>query len=266
MPEIEIARLGVLAYHDIGSGPAVVFLHSALMDSRQWDREVDEISKQYRVIAVDLPGFGQSDNPQWPFDPAQPVFSLMDHLGVREAHWVGSSLGGSIAIHAAVHSPQRVLSLFLAGTGMFGFNPEITAHEPSVYRQYEVAWEARDMETVVNIGAAIWLDGLSSSPIPERVRQSFMTAYRDRLLNHPWDNPPFVSVNDQDAVLHLEPPTMVVIGEHDTAYCRALADWLGRSVPAVNLYEMQGAAHFPNLSRPEEFRQVLWNWLKDYSA
>lgn len=58
---------------------------------------------------------------------------------------------------------------------------------------------------------------------------------------------------------------MVVIGEHDTAYGLALADWLEQSVPAVTVYHMRRAAHFPNLSRPEEFRGLLRDWLAVHS-
>ena len=263
MPDIDVEGLGRVFYRDVGAGPSVVLLHSALTDRRQWDREVADLSGRYRLIALDFPGFGQSHDPSVPFDPADPLFYLMDQLGIEQAHLVGSSLGGSIAIHAAIRAPERICSLFLAGTGMFGFTPHNALDEPPIYREYEASWEARDIERVVATGAAICLDGLSSfsAPMVETVRQTFLVTYRDRLKNHPWGNPPFVPLNDQDGVLHLEPPTMVVIGEHDTAYCLALADWLEQSVPAVTVYHMRRAAHFPNLSQPEEFRGLLRDWL-----
>lgn len=268
MPNFEIPGVGTLVYHEAGSGPDVVFLHSALMDSRQWDREVREFADRYRVIAVDLPGFGQSSDPALPVDPADSLSLLMDHLGIARAHLVGSSLGGSIVIHAAIRNPQRVRSLFVAGTGMFGFVPNSVADEPPIYREYEAAWEAHDLEAVINIGAVIWLDGLSSSPAPmtETARQTFLSAYRDRLLNHPWSNPPFLPQNDMEGVLRLEPPAMVVIGENDTDYCLALADWLQQSVAAVTVHHMPGSAHFPNLSRPEEFHGLLSDWLRVHSG
>ncbi len=77
-----------------------------------------------RAIAIDLPGFGESDPPRRArhFDPADPfyapfVFATLDALGIERAHIAGHSLGGAVAYTAAVTRPERLVSLTLVAPG-----------------------------------------------------------------------------------------------------------------------------------------------------
>lgn len=80
-----------------------------------------------RAIAIDLPGFGESERPRSPryFDPERPfyapfVFAALDVLGIPRAHLAGHSFGGAVAFTAAVWRPERVRSLTLVAPGGVG--------------------------------------------------------------------------------------------------------------------------------------------------
>lgn len=103
----------------------MVFLHSALTDHRQWGVQVDTLSYNYRCITYDLLGYGSSESAPENYDPAESLLALLDHLEVAAATLVGSSLGGSVAIHAGVRYPDRIQSMVLTGTGLFGFQPKV---------------------------------------------------------------------------------------------------------------------------------------------
>ena len=110
-----VTRQGAIQYEVTGGGPTVLFLHSALADHRQWCVQVDALSHDYRCITYDLLGYGSSDNASDNYDPADTLLALLDHLEVGTVTLVGSSLGGSVSIHAATRYPDRIRSIVLAG-------------------------------------------------------------------------------------------------------------------------------------------------------
>lgn len=269
MPSLEIDGLGRIHYEVSGRGPAVFFLHSALTDSRQWDKQIAALSDRFCCVCYDLIGSGKSSDSAKLFDPADSLFALMDYLGVSRGHLVGSSVGGSIALHAAIRHSDRIASLFLAGTGMFGYEPDIESEEePAVYREYEEALSAGNIEGVAGGAEIIWFQGLAGSlaDMPEEARRHFAAMNRERLENHPWHGPKYHDIDDAGAVSLVTVPTMVVIGENDTAYCQSLADFLQTNLSLEALHRIPRTAHFPNLTHPEMFNRLLGGWLQRISS
>ncbi|HUQ42617.1 MAG TPA: alpha/beta fold hydrolase, partial [Candidatus Limnocylindrales bacterium] len=116
--------------HASGAAPAapVVLIHGVGGWAENWREVMAPIAASGRsAIAVDLPGFGESESPGrvahfGPRDAFYPQFiiALLDTLGLDQAHLVGSSMGGSVAYMAAVTAPERVRSLTLAASGGLG--------------------------------------------------------------------------------------------------------------------------------------------------
>jgi pimeloyl-ACP methyl ester carboxylesterase len=111
---------------DAGARPPVVLLHSSLSSKQQWKRLALALSPQYRVIAIDLHGYGERAMPIWP-----PGFSLAnelalvldvigDEIGDTPFHLVGHSYGGAIALRLAAEQGARVRSLALYEPVAFG--------------------------------------------------------------------------------------------------------------------------------------------------
>ena len=125
-----------------GTGEPVVLIHG--LDSSaaiNWEMPgtIDALAKDHLVIALDLPGYGQSDKPveasaygrQWVED----VILLLDHLKIEKAHIVGYSMGGMVALKLIAEHPDRVLSGTLGGMGWLpedSFLQKIWAHMRSV--------------------------------------------------------------------------------------------------------------------------------------
>lgn len=109
-------------YHDIGTGDPVILLHGGgpgASGSSNYSRNIDELSRRFRLIVPDLIGYGQSDKPVLEGPRfgiyARSVIGLMDALGIASAHVVGNSLGGGAAIKMALDNPGRVQRLVLLG-------------------------------------------------------------------------------------------------------------------------------------------------------
>ena len=125
-----------------GTGEPVVLIHG--LDSSaaiNWEMPgtIDALAKDHLVVALDLPGYGQSDKPveasaygrQWVED----VILLLDHLKIEKAHIVGYSMGGMVALKLIAEHPDRVLSGTLGGMGWLpegSFLQKIWAHMRSV--------------------------------------------------------------------------------------------------------------------------------------
>src|SRR5439155_12833482 len=95
---------------------------------RDWEPQVAELAKTYRVITVDLRGHGQSDKPAGPYtipEFAADVAGLLESLHASPAHIVGLSLGGGVAFQLAVNYPALLKSLTIVNSGpSMGGTPE----------------------------------------------------------------------------------------------------------------------------------------------
>jgi pimeloyl-ACP methyl ester carboxylesterase/membrane protein DedA with SNARE-associated domain len=116
-----------LAYRDYQSAatanaPVVVLLHGSPGNHRDFIRLAPALAKHYRVITPDLPGFGSSSHVIPDYSnraQARYVLELLDQLHVRQAHFVGFSMGGGVALHIADIAPDRMTSLtMLSGIGV----------------------------------------------------------------------------------------------------------------------------------------------------
>ena len=103
-------------YLDAGAGPPVVLLHGLGATNASMLPTVADLAHDHRVIAPDLPGFGDSGKPVRAYDPgfyARWLVAFLDALGIDRAVIVGNSMGGRIAIELGLEAPERVESLVL---------------------------------------------------------------------------------------------------------------------------------------------------------
>ena len=105
-------------YRFQGSGRTVLLLHMACSSSDEFTRMIPFLSKNYRVIAPDHLGFGESDMPPREYqtaDYARSILSFMDSLNIEKASILGHHAAAQIAVEIAVTCPDRVESLMLSG-------------------------------------------------------------------------------------------------------------------------------------------------------
>lgn len=130
-----------LHYLDQGQGPVVLLAGSYLWDTGMWAPQIEALSAQYRVIAVDLWGHGQSGPmPQGTTsldDVARQMLALLDHLHIERVTLVGLSVGGMWGARLALAAPQRIAGLVLMDTYL-GAEPEPTRqYYFSLFQQIE---------------------------------------------------------------------------------------------------------------------------------
>ena len=111
-----VVRGHKIAYYEAGKGSPVILIHGLGADSRHWAANIDPLSQNFRVIAIDMIGYGQSDKPVIRYTAANFADYLrgfMQALKIPKSSLVGNSLGGWVSLDLAIRHPQMVDKLVL---------------------------------------------------------------------------------------------------------------------------------------------------------
>jgi len=166
MPVLETPT-HTIDYLDQGTGPTALLIHSASSSNRQWRQLLDSLSVRYRVLAINLYGYGQTT--RWPDDQTQ---SVLDHVALVEAlmreatgpiHLVGHSLGGVVALEAARLHGDRIASLSL--------------YEPNPFHLLQHHGDKAHFDTMVEMMDEV--EGLYRKGLPEQAARHFIVFWSD---------------------------------------------------------------------------------------
>ncbi len=248
-------------YEVAGEGQPVVLIHSGITDSRSWSPQFAELAQQLRVVRYDLRGFGQSAVPRGPFSNLADLLAVMDTVGLDSAALVGTSLGGSIALDAALEYPDRVRALVLVASGYSGRirSPE----EKEIMAEWARANEA-GVDAATEKTLEIWIDGRGDKAatvepeVREAISQMFRHVYERYVEDVASDVIPTPAAGRLSEV---RVPTLVMIGDRDLDHVIETSARLAAEIPGVQKAVIHGAAHAPNMERPQEFNTVLVDFL-----
>lgn len=119
-------------YHEAGSGPVLLCIHGGAPGAFGWGnfgRNMQALSQHFRVLVVDLPGYGRSDKPQLDGPRtgfyARVFIDMLDALGIEKAHLMGMATGGAAALKMAIDHPERIDRLIVINSpgGLSLFHP-----------------------------------------------------------------------------------------------------------------------------------------------
>lgn len=228
-----------------GTGPAVLLLHSYLMDADMFAPQVDAFGATYRLIAMDERGHGgtPADGPFTYWDVARDALGLLDELGVARCAVVGTSQGGFIALRMALLAPDRVDALVLLGTSGVAEDPEVAAG----YRQAAAAWrEHGPTQELLDLNATICLGRHDATEWQAKWRR-LSGDHIDRVLT------PLVERDGVlDRVSEIRCPALVLHGSADVAYAVDRARELAEALPYAEApVIIDGGAHFLSLTDAE---------------
>ncbi|WP_433340219.1 alpha/beta fold hydrolase [Streptomyces sp. CA-253872] len=217
-----------------------------------WDRQVPELSRQWRVLRFDLPGHGGAAA-----YPADSVGALTDRLvhtlesaGVRHFGYVGCAFGGAIGIDLALRHPQRLASLALvAAAPRFG-----TADE---HRQRGVVVRTNGLDPVARTSPERWFTPGFAAAQPaitdwavQMVRTTDPGCYIAACEA--------LATFDTSAVLdRVTTPTLVVVGAEDSLTGPAQARTLVAGISDARLALVPGAAHLAPVEQPAAVTELL---------
>src|ERR1700758_2764391 len=111
-----------LYFEEVGSGTPILFVHEFAADHTNWEPQMRYFARGHRCIAYSARGYAPSDVPSSADSYTYKHFytdaiAVLDHLKIPKAHFVGLSMGSYSSLQAALHAPDRLLSMTLAGVG-----------------------------------------------------------------------------------------------------------------------------------------------------
>ncbi len=118
-------------YIEKGAGTPVILIHGFLYNTAMWERNIDELSRKFRVYAIDLWGWGYSQRllkDAYSFDLySRQIIAFMDALKISRASLVGQSMGGGISVYTAAHNPDRIDRLILVAPAVIPYGLPLDA-------------------------------------------------------------------------------------------------------------------------------------------
>lgn len=266
------------AYRRAGSGPALLLLHGLGCDSSTWDRVVAPLAEHFTVIAPDLLGHGASDKPDADYSLggyANGMRDLLTLLGIDKVTVVGHSFGGGVAMQFAYQFPDRIERIVLVSTG--GLGREVTPlirmlTVPGMGTALQVSTMRPWRRPVAGAMRALSRSGVAGTrDLGEvaRIYESFADPRTrravQRVTSHVLDwRGQFVTMTDRTYLARIV-PVLVVWGDDDRVIPVTHADNARRQALS-DVHVLADAGHFPHRDRPEEFVQLLLEFVADNPA
>ncbi|HET9499144.1 MAG TPA: alpha/beta fold hydrolase [Marmoricola sp.] len=256
--------------HDRGgpSGtPTVLLLHAGVADRRMWEPQWPALTAEHDVVRVDLRGFGESTvRPDGALDPVADVVATLRALEVERVHVVGCSLGAGVAAELAVAHPTLVASLVLVTPGG-ALIPEATEQLRTFGRAEDAAVEADDLDAAVQANVDWWVDGPHRDADPERAAVRSEVAQMQRRafeVTADWDDVAEAELDPPvlERLAELVVPTLVLAGGLDLDAIGLAVQAVVDGVPDVRLETWPDVAHLPSLERPDDFAELVLDWLR----
>lgn len=251
----------MLPHDEVGRGPAVVLLHAGVADRTMWAEHLEPLAEAgYRVLAVDLPGYGEAPVEPGEQAPWADVLETMDELSIERAALVGNSFGGAVALRAALVAPDRVSALALISVPAPGLEPS---------PELEAAWEAEeaallrgDIEAAVDAVVDAWTLPDAPQGLRDRVAAMQRRAFALQAGATAATEAPDPVEQRPDALTRLNVPTLVAAGERDKRDFRRGAEVMARTLPGARHAVIKGAGHLAPLETPEAFRELVLTFLR----
>ena len=250
-----------LAYTDEGKGMPVVFVHGFPLNRNMWAPQVQALSRQHRVITVDLRGHGESDAPLWRYTMEQfadDLTGVLDHLSIQQAVMAGLSMGGYILFAFYRKYATRVNALILSDTRA---QPDTDEGRAGRFNMAQSAY-TQGSGAIADVMLSKLLCPASLHTRPELVQQVRGMITAMTLGGIAGDLMGMADRPDSVPLLRtITCPTLIIVGELDLATPPSDARVMSEQIPGAQLKIIPGAAHLPNLEQPEAFNDAVRSFL-----
>jgi len=253
---------------ECGEGTPIILIHGHSFDTRQWDDNMEGLSRNHRIIRYDMRGYGKSDMPEEGkhFLHATDLLQLMDAMNVKKGHIVGLSLGAFVATDFMALYPERALSITVTG----GAIHEVPGPDEPISYEEELS-KRGEIQKIKEKGL-------------DEYKEQWIRAIMNSLGSKATETEPDIRsiIGDWKGwqVLHIEPrpllgssvkaklkelkvkvPLLVLIGEEDSAGSQESSQKLADLIPWNEKAYLQDAGHMNNMERPGEFNTAILGFI-----
>lgn len=246
-----------IAYYEAGKGSAVILLHGLGADSRHWAANLDALAQNFRVMALDQIGYGQSDKPLMRYTVAN--FSdyldgFLQAVKIPKASLVGNSLGGWVALDFTVRHPQMVEKLVLVDSA--GLRPADALKMPEGERKplslLNTHWffdlmEANKQWATTDLGPNAFerhvQNGDSYTVASSLAEMITGREFEDKKLGK------------------VHAPTLIIWGRDDMLIPLKMGEHFNKGIAGSQMIVIDGTGHIPMVGKPAEFNTAVIKFL-----
>lgn len=253
-----------ICYDDFGKGlESIIFLHGFPFDKSSWKPQVDFLKNTYRVIALDIRGFGKSSAGTDKMSMnlfAEDLIKFMDALEIKTAVVCGLSMGGYILLNAANRFPERFSALIFADTQCIADTQEAKEGRAKTIAQIEK--EGTEKFTENFLKAVFHPDTIGNEK--ELV---------DNIKGVIKNNPPEIIISGLQALASrdetcsslskISVPVLILCGKQDTVTPAAQSEYLNKNIKDSFIHLIDNAGHLSNLEKADEFNHYLSYFIHD---
>jgi pimeloyl-ACP methyl ester carboxylesterase len=282
MVETEIVQSAsqsfAVAHESWGEGEALVFVHGFGTDREVMRDLAQALGQGRRVVLLDLRGHGASGVPSEDSDEAAygyptqcgDLIAVIDALGLDRVHWIGHSMGGQLALMAALRAPDRTRSLVAMGAGPN--RPVVEDREKRAWARAAAQFEAMASDELARalaaaaprIAAVPGSPGVAIGPSPEDDHRFYARARGTELARIV--RGAFLPMRDNaDACRGLEVPALVIAGQEDAQWLEP-SRTLAALLPQSELHELAAAGHLAHLEKRDVVVKRIGDFLLRHTA
>jgi 3-oxoadipate enol-lactonase len=242
-----------------GKGPPLFLFHSLLSDRASFDAIAPDLSRSFRVIVPELPGFGGSQTISGGLAEVadRMAEAVKDGAGGEESIVLGNGYGGFVALQMAIRHPKIASKLILADCGA-----AFSEDGREAFRNMAAASKVKGLAAITDVAMRRLF-----APAFQEQHPDLMRGRREAFLST--DPDVFRAACGALAELNLRPelanvtiPVLVLVGEHDEATPPPMSHELAAGLPNAHLKIISGCAHVPQLQSPEIFLDAIGDFLR----
>jgi pimeloyl-ACP methyl ester carboxylesterase len=253
--------VSMLPCDEAGIGKPLVLLHAGVADRTIWREHLEPLAEAgYRVIAIDLPGFGDAPVPPGAQAPWEDVLRTLKELGVDRAAVVGNSFGAAVALRAAAVAPAAVCALVLVSVPPLDTDP--SPELEAAWAAEEAALERGDTDGAVAAVVEAWTQPDAPTELRERVASMQRRALEIQIAAGDVDEAADPLEQHPEALSDLRIPVLLAVGEQDMPDFKRAAEELEATLPQARSAVIEGAGHLAPLEAPGAFRRLVLEFLR----
>lgn len=276
--QIDLGQQRIISYMDEGNGPkTILFIHGLANYAPVWTQNIAALSKNYRVLAIDLPGNGLSTYPGAEIFSmrflAHCIIDFIGQMGLRDVCLCGHSMGGQIAITALLEAPlcaEKLALIAPAGLEQFSMTEKMMVKQGMNF----MGWLASDEQ---QLREALRSSFYKTGPTAEKIGNELT-----RLMQLHQKNGAYKKMVHQciaamvdepvaDRLSQIKQPVMIIFGEHDALIpnrlfphgtTRQLAESAGKKFPNARVFMINEAGHFVQWEKAKTVNDLIRKFME----
>lgn len=247
--------LSQASYTDQGAGLPLVLIHAFPADHHLWEPQIKPLAKKFRVITLDLKGFGNASPTQGEAvtmrEYAEEVKQLLDQLKIDKAIIASESMGGYVSLAFVKAYPEKTAGLILADTQAIADTKEQQAKRELTAQDVLNNGTAKLVENFVPKAVSPNADQAIKDFLAELFSKQSANAMASGLRGMA------IRENTMDQLSNLKIPVLIISGDLDAVIPTSESISMHNALPTSQLVIIHGAGHLTNIERPTEWNNAV---------